>query len=421
MHILFLTENYPPEHNAAATRVAERAVYWRRAGHQVTIITSHPNFPSGKLFEGYTNCWRQEEVIDGIRVIRVKTYIAPNSGVIRRVLDFLSFMFVSALNGLRERDVDVVVATSPQFFTAVSGWFVAKVKRKPFIFELSDLWPASVRAVGAIRKPVLLAPFEWIELFLYQQAARVVALTNSFKVDLVERGIPPHKIEVIVNGVELEKYQPRPKDPNLSATLKLQHKFVIGYVGTIGMAHGLSSVVDAAAILKEFDEIAFLFVGNGAELAALKSAVEFHGLENVILVGAKPKAEIQKYWSLCDISLVSLRNQKLFEGVIPSKIFESMGMGKPILYAGPKGEATNIIESCQAGLCVAAENPMELANAVLSLRQNRQQLAIFEENSQKSAARFSRRQQALLFLQVIEQVCAARQLQAQLSKRTGNV
>ena len=419
LRILFLTENYPPEHNAAATRVSERAVYWRKEGHAVTVITSHPNFPSGKLFDGYTNSWRKEEIIDGIRVVRVKTYIASNSGVFRRLLDFLSFMFVSAFNGLKEKDFDVVIATSPQFFTAVSGWFIAKLRRKPFIFELSDLWPASVRAVGAITRSALLMPVEWLELFLYHQASRVVALTNAFKEDLVARGIPKAKISVIINGVELDRYQPIPKDVDLSAALNLDGKFVVGYIETIGMAHGLMNVVETANRLSKFEDVFFLLVGNGAELDSLRKEVKLRGLNNILFVGARPKAEIQRYWSLCDVSLVSLKNQKLFEGVIPSKIFESMGMGKPILFAGPSGEATDILSSCAAGVSVPPEDSIALANKILELREDPVHLKCLAENSRKAALKFSRRRQAQLFLQVIEEVCANPDLPSPLTKGIG--
>ncbi len=143
MNILFLSENFPPETNAAASRVFERACYWVRAGHRVTVITCAPNFPTGRLFDGYENRWVQTDVMSGVRVVRVKTYIAPNRGVVRRSLDFLSFLFTGFTAGVFQEKPDVVAATSPQFFAAVAGWAVGAVRRVPFVFELGDLWPAS--------------------------------------------------------------------------------------------------------------------------------------------------------------------------------------------------------------------------------------------------------------------------------------
>jgi hypothetical protein len=151
MHVLFLTENFPPETNAAATRVYERACYWIEAGHQVTVMTCAPNFPHGRLMDGYRNRWRQVEEMSGIRVVRVKSYIAANEGIVRRTLDFLSFMATAFFFGLFEKKPDVVVATSPQFFAAVGGWLLATCRRRPFVFELGDLWPASIIAVGAMK------------------------------------------------------------------------------------------------------------------------------------------------------------------------------------------------------------------------------------------------------------------------------
>ncbi|MBI1985964.1 MAG: glycosyltransferase family 4 protein [Rhodospirillales bacterium] len=188
MRILFLTENFPPETNAAATRVYERACYWVKWGHAVTVITQAPNFPEGRLHDRYTNLWRQVEDMSGIRVVRVKTFIAPNKGVVRRSLDFLSFMVTGVLAGLGESRPDIVAATSPQFFAAVGGWALAAMRGRPFVFELGDLWPASIAAVGAMRRGFLLGLIENLELFLYRRAEAVVALTQAFKDNLVQRG-----------------------------------------------------------------------------------------------------------------------------------------------------------------------------------------------------------------------------------------
>ncbi|MBV9521891.1 MAG: glycosyltransferase family 4 protein, partial [Alphaproteobacteria bacterium] len=209
MHILFLTENFPPETNAAATRVHERAVYWVRWGHRVTVITSAPNFPQGRLFPGYKNHWHRRARIDGIDVVRVKTFIARNEGVGLRALDFLSFMASGYLAGLIEHRPDVVIATSPQFLTAVAGWLLGATRRIPFVFELGDLWPRSILAVGALRSRAAIAALEWIELFLYRRARAIIALTQAYKDDLVGRGILADKIRVIRNGADLPRYGPR--------------------------------------------------------------------------------------------------------------------------------------------------------------------------------------------------------------------
>ena len=329
MKILFLSENFPPETNAAATRVFERAVYWAKWGHAVTVITSAPNFPHGKLFEGYKNRWKQTEDMNGIRVLRVKTYISANRGVVRRSLDFLSFFVTGSLAGLTEPRPDVVAATSPQFFAAVAGWLLAAMRRMPFVFELGDLWPASIAAVGAMRPNIGLRLIERLELHLYRRAEAVVTLTGAFKDNLVGRGIAAEKIAVIPNGVDTWRYGPRDKDLGLAKTWGLENQFVVGYVGTHGMAHGLSNVLDTAERLKGVDGLCFLLVGAGAERGALIADAERRGLGNVVFMPAQPKDSMRAVWSLCDIALVHLKNDPLFAGVIPSKIFEAMASGLP--------------------------------------------------------------------------------------------
>src|SRR3990167_6510690 len=218
MKILFLADNFPPETNAAATRVHERAVYWAEWGHAVTVVTSFPNFPQGRLYPGYRNLWRQVETLDGIRVVRVKTFIAANrGGAFLRALDFLSYMAAAAVAALAEPRPDVVVATSPQFFAAVAGWLVGLLRGAPFVFELGDIWPASIVGVGAMKRNPLLTLMERLELFLYRRAARVVALTRAFKANLTGRGVDPGKIAVVLNGVDLGRYAPRPRDAALAS------------------------------------------------------------------------------------------------------------------------------------------------------------------------------------------------------------
>src|SRR6516162_1896878 len=239
MRILFLTDNFPPERNAPASRVYEHACYWVHWGHKVTVLTCAPNFPEGRVYEGYGNRWYSVEEMDGIHVVRVKTFITQNEGVMLRTLDYLSFMIASFWAGLWQVRPDVVVATSPQFFTTVGGWALSRVRRLPFVFELRDLWPASIMAVGAMRENVVLRWLERLELFLYHSSAKVVALTEAFKHDLLARGIPAEKVEVVINGVDLTRYSPRHPDANLRKQLGLEGCFVVGYLGTHGMAHAL--------------------------------------------------------------------------------------------------------------------------------------------------------------------------------------
>jgi colanic acid biosynthesis glycosyl transferase WcaI len=398
--ILFLSENFPPETNAAATRVFERAVYWARWGHQVTVITQAPNFPHGKLFDGYRNDWHRTEEMNGIRVVRVKTYISANRGVLRRTLDFVSYGVTASLAGLREPRPDVVCATSPQFFAAVAGWFIGALRRVPFVFELGDLWPLSISAVGAMKKGMALSVVEQLELFLYRRSARVAALTHAFKRNLVGRGIDPAKIDIVINGVDLPRYAPQPRDSALERDWYLAGKFVVGYVGTHGMAHGLINVLDAAERLRADDRIRFLFVGAGAERDMLVETARARGLTNVIFANSQPKDAMPAVWSVLDVALVHLKDSPAFAEVIPSKIFEAMAMGLPILFAAPEGEATDLVNRHGAGLTVPAGAPDALAEAVRVLADDVAARRAFAEAALVAAPKHSRENQAREMLDV---------------------
>jgi colanic acid biosynthesis glycosyl transferase WcaI len=394
LKILFLTENFPPETNAAATRVYERAVYWQNSGHSVTIITCAPNFPQGVLFEGYQNHWCQTEDMFGIKVVRVKTYIAANQGVVRRSLDFLSFGFMGFFIGLFQSRPDVVAATSPQFFAAVAGWAIAACRRLPFVFELGDLWPTSIAAVGAMRKGWLLSSVEKLELFLYRRSARVAALTHAFKRNLVHRGIEESKIDVVLNGVDLPRYAPQIRNKKLANKWLLQDKFVIGYVGTHGMAHGLNNVLDVAEKLQVNEKIRFLFAGAGAEREGLVEDAKNRSLSNVVFMPTQPKEEMPAVWSLCDVALVHLKDDPAFAEVIPSKIFEAMAMGLPILIVIPNGEARKIIEDNAAGIWVPPGNSNALVEAVQKLSNDPPLCSELMAHSLAAAPRYSRAVQA---------------------------
>lgn len=401
MNILFFADNFPPERNAQASRVFERARYWRRWGHKVTVITCAPNFPEGQVYEGYRNGWRSEELMDGLRVVRVKTYLAPNSGAVKRTLDFASFALSGLWFSLCEARPDVVAATSPQLFAGFAGWAASVYHRRPFLLELSDLWPASIEAVGAVSSPLLLGALEQLELFLYARATRIAAQTEAFRRDLVERNVDPAKVGVVLNGVELDTYSPRPKEPELAARWGLEPgEFVIGYLGTLGMAHGLENVLEAAAQTRRLP-IRWVLMGPGAERQAIEDQARQRGLSNVTLIPAQPKAQMPRYWSLLDSALVHLKNAPVFSTVIPSKIFEAMAMGLPILLASPEGEASRLLAECQAGIWVPAGDPDSLARAAADLAADPTARATLAARALAAAPRFSRERQARDFLTLL--------------------
>ncbi|NNE22932.1 MAG: glycosyltransferase family 4 protein, partial [Rhizobiales bacterium] len=333
MHILFLTDNFPPEVNAPASRTYEHAREWVRQGRSVTVITCAPNFPAGKVYDGYTNKLWQCEVMDGITVVRVWSYITANEGIIRRTLDYVSYMLAAIVAAPFVARADVVVATSPQFFTAVAGYVTSRMKRVPFVFELRDLWPDSIKAVGAMSDGFVVSALTRLEMMLYRKAAAIVTVTHSFRQALNDRGIDGNKIHVVTNGVDGTRFQPMARDGELEIEHDLTGKLVVGYVGTHGMAHGLETVLDAAHLLQQSgrDDIHVVLLGDGARKSALMRRAEELQLANVSFIDTVPKKDVPRYWSLIDMAVIHLKRCELFETVIPSKLFECMGMGIPVV------------------------------------------------------------------------------------------
>ena len=369
MKILFLTDNFPPETNAPATRTYEHARSWVAAGHEVTILGNVPNFPTGKVFPGYKNKPWQRETMDGIRVVRVWTYVTANEGFLKRSLDYFSFAVTGVIGGLFLPRPDVIVATSPQIFTALAGCVLAWIKRRPFVFELRDLWPDSIVAVGAMGEGPLLRSLRRLEYWLYHRAAKIVSVTNSFKRILVDNGVPQEKIAVVRNGVDLKAFVPGPKPSDLERRLGLEGKFVAAYVGTLGMAHGLDTLLSAAEQLRDRRNLVFLLVGTGAERARLEADKERRRLDNVVFVGSVDKEDVKQYWRLCDVALVLLKDISLFLHVIPSKMFEAMGTARPIIL-GVRGESQELLAESGAGIAIAPEDPPALAEALVRMMDN---------------------------------------------------
>jgi len=404
VHILFLTDNFPPEVNAPASRTFEHCREWVKAGEQVTVITCAPNFPKGKVFDGYRNRLWQQEMIDGIRVIRVWTYITANEGFARRTLDYLSYMLTGFLASLFIRRVDVVVGTSPQFFTVCAAYMTSLLKRVPWVFELRDIWPESIRALGAMRQSMVLGLLEKVELFLYRKANVIVSVTYAFRESLIRRGVSADKIHVVTNGVDVSRFSPRAKDVELIRRHGLEGKFVAGYIGTHGLAHSLDTLLDAAKALKtapDGDRFRIMMLGDGAQKAALRKRALAEDLDNVIFVDSVPKEQVMRYWSLLDASIIHLKKNELFTTVIPSKLFECMGMAIPVLH-GVQGESAVIVEREGVGLLFEPESPVALVKALRSLSDGPELVTRFKANGTRGARKYDRSYLAADMLKILK-------------------
>lgn len=404
MKVLFLTDNFVPEQNASARRSYEHCRQWVRQGVQVTVITTVPNFPLGKAQPPYRNRLYARERIDGIDVVRVWSFLAPNSGVVLRALDFASFAVTGFFAGLAQK-ADVIVATSPQLLTAVCGRLLSFTRRRPWVFEVRDIWPESITAVGAMKEGMIMHLLRGLERGLYRSAERIVTVTEPMRDQLIARGVPEEKLGVVPNGADLTRLLPRLRPAALAAELKLNDKFVVGYVGTHGLAQGLEVVVKSAALVGE-SNIHFLFVGEGARRDFLIKLAARLNLRNVTFVRGVSSDIAVEYLALADAIVVSLKNSALFDGALPSKIFEAAAMEKPLLLSA-KGLSADVVRRYHAGIVAEPENPQALAAAVLELYRDKRLRDSFRDGCRALARQYNRETLANRMLDEIRFAAAA--------------
>jgi len=375
MKILLITEYFPPEIGAGSTRAYDHSSQWVKNGHDVTVITGFPDYPDGIIPQKYKGYKFLIEDIEGIRVIRTYTFPAPNKGFFRRVISFLSFMISSVLQGTAaSKKQEILIATSPPFLVGVSGYIISKFKNIPFVFEIRDLWPESAIQLGELKNKFVIKFLQKIELYLYHSAKLIVPVAESTINVILKKGIDEKKIVVIKNGVDLETI-PR----QLSNKSENTKKFVVTYIGTIGLSHALDKVVESAELLKNEDSIFFQIIGEGAEKENLRNLIGKLGLKNIKLINKIEREQLTEYYSKADILLVTLRKLDIFRKVIPSKLFEIMAFGKPILIS-VDGEARFIVEKARAGLFVQPENPEDLKDKILYLKNHPDLLKEFGKN-----------------------------------------
>jgi glycosyltransferase involved in cell wall biosynthesis len=421
MRIVFFSHYYPPEVNAPASRTSEHCRAWVKAGHDVIVVTSAPNHPSGRVYPGYRNRLYQTETVDGVRIVRVWTFLAANEGFLLRTLNYVSYLISATVALPWLPRPDVLISTSPQFFCGLTGIVARRLLKAPWVLEIRDLWPESIVTVGAMRKGLIVRLLERVEAMAYRSADRIVSLTHSFVPHIVERGGEPGKITVIKNGVDLALFKKSEMASSIKTRLGLENRFVAGYVGTHGMAHGLSAVLEAAERLRHEPRIAFLLVGDGAERANLEQLREKKRLNNVVILGQRPREEMPSLWAAIDASLILLKRHGLFKKVIPSKMFEAMAMRCPIIL-GVEGEARALLDEAGAGIAITPQSAEELAAAVVRLAENP---ALAGELGDRGCAyvreHYDRARLATRYLDLLEEVAASFHGGAQISGETGHV
>ncbi len=411
LRILYISQYFPPEMGAPSARVYELSRRWMKNDHvNVTVLTGFPNHPTGVIPPEYRGYRFLRENKDGIEVVRTFIYAAPNKGFIKRILSYMSFMFSSIIQGIRNIEKpDIIIATSPQFFVGIAGYLFSRIKKTPFIFEVRDLWPESIVQLGQLKNKLLIRFLEWIELTLYRKSIHVVGVADSTVDILTHRGIDRDKISIIKNGVDLDLFTNRNRQDQLKEKHNLKDKFVVSYIGTHGLSHALDKVLEAAKLYGDDDRVVILLIGEGAEKENLKKQAKSLKLKNVLFYDQIGKQELPEYYEMSDIILVTLRNLPLFRHVIPSKIFEIMAMERPILIS-VDGESRKLVESAGTGIFSEPENPQALKDKLDYLLANPQKRSEMGRNGRDFVcAHFNRDALADRYLQLIEQLVERKQ------------
>jgi colanic acid biosynthesis glycosyl transferase WcaI len=372
MKIQYVSQYFPPEMGAPAARVSELAYHWVQAGHQVTVLTGFPNHPTGVVPLEYRAKLRKlvsREQINGINVVRTWLMPLPNRKPLERILSYTSFQLSSSLTGTFLHRPEVIIATSPQPLVGLTGWWLSRIKRVPFVLEIRDLWPDSLTGCGVGgEKSLMFRALGALSKFLYRSCDHIVVVTPAFKKELVTKWrISPEKISVVENGVQTDLFCPDGSTAAYKKNLGLDGQFVVSYIGTLGQAHGLSTALKSAAELQTaFPNIFFLFVGEGADKEHLLNQAKSCKLHNVRFLPGKPREEIPSVIKASDICLVLLKKADVFKTVIPTKMLEFMACGRPLIL-GVDGQAREIVEQAQAGIFVEPENSAALTRAITRL------------------------------------------------------
>ncbi len=368
MHILFITQYFPPEVGATQTRMHEFARACAAAGHRVTVITEFPNHPHGRIPPEYHGRWTSREPMDGFTVDRVWVFTRPVKGTRTRLGFYLSFLCLSTLRGWFTRGrIDVVFATSPPLPVGLAGWCIARARGARFFLDIRDLWQEAAAALGELRSPLMQRLAANLERFLYRHADRITAVTKGFVSHIAAQIRDPSRVTLLSNGAAVDRFDPAGADPGLRARLGLQGRFVVTFAGLHGIPQGLDAILDAAALLRGDHEVVFCMIGEGPMKPGLETRARAEGLDNVRFFPAVPPAEITPFLTASDALLVPLRRDPVFDTFIPSKLFDFLACARPVILS-VDGEARQILEESGGGVFAEPGRPEALRDAVRVLR-----------------------------------------------------
>jgi glycosyltransferase involved in cell wall biosynthesis len=417
MRILFVSPYFPPELGAPQTRIYEQAVRLRRKGHAVSILTTFPNYPTGVVPKEWTGrlWWHGSDA--GVDIYRFWTYATPNSGFYKRVLSQLSFAFLACLAGMWLPSTDVIVVESPPLFDGIAAVFLSIAKRAPFVFYVSDLWPETAVQLGVLNNPFLIAIAKRLELLIYRRAALVIAVTAGIRRSIAEE-LSSERAVMLRNAVDTDFFTPTSDRTKLKESLRLPPgRFLVLYAGTLGLAQQLSTTLECASELqKRGNDVHFVFAGDGAEKERLQQQSTEMGLENVSFLPPWPKAAMPELLNSADCILVSLKEAPIFYAALPTKLFEAMACGRPVVLAAA-GEAEVVVRDAVAGYCARPGDAASIREAILRAQRQREgREEMGRRGREYMVANFSRERQVeellALLCRVVPQAVSGRETPA---------
>ncbi|PWB72661.1 MAG: glycosyltransferase WbuB [Anaerolineales bacterium] len=368
MRILLINQAFVSPEEPGHTRHFEMAKFLHSLGHELVIIASDLNYQTGQRTVARKGIFAEQN-FDGVRVLRSYIYPALHRSYVWRIVSFFSFMFSSVWTALQVRDVDLVMGTTPPIFQAVSAWFVAWMRRVPFLLEVRDLWPEFGVGMGVLKNPIVIALARWLERFLYARATHILVNSPAYKEYMIGKGVPENKVTYIAYGTDVDMFNPSVDGSSIRKELGVDDKFVVLYAGALGQANDVDTVLRAAERLKDEDKIRFVLFGDGKERTRLQAEAERMKLSNVIFAGVRPKKEMPRVIASADVCLAILQDIPMFRTTYPNKVFDYMAAGRATVLV-IDGVSRKLIEDSYGGAYVQPGDDNQLAETILDLSKN---------------------------------------------------
>jgi glycosyltransferase involved in cell wall biosynthesis len=399
MKLLFLTQYFPPEMGAPQARIFELAIRLKKLGHEISILTSLPNYPTGKIFPEYVNKKKIKENFQELEVLRCYIFPTKSTNFIKRIFSYFSFVLSSMYYGPKYfEDQDFVIVESPPLFLGIAGIYLSKKFKAKMIFNVSDLWPDSAIELGVVKSLIFINIAKKLESHCYQKSIAITGQSPTI-VEIVKTRIALKPVELITNGVDLKKFNAKFYDPAIKEKYGLSNKIVFVYAGLFGIAQGLDQIIKAAILTRDLNNIGFLLIGDGPEKDKLIGYVNKESLQNVRIVSPVSKDEMPLILASMDVALITLKVS--LKGAVPSKIYEAMASGLPILFVGD-GDGVKIIRDNDAGRIVEPSDIVKLVSEIKDLASNIELRKSLGLNGIYGASLFSRDNIAIKFHNIIK-------------------